>query len=219
MTITSSIAPYAPIDSLPAYQAGRALMRSPRSTACTEAIKLASNESPFGPLPSVAAAIRAATEHINRYPDVSATPLRQALATRHELDIGEVTIGAGSTGVLYQLSRAYLAPGDEVVMHAPSFEAYPIIVTLAQADPVAVPMSDGHTDARGPGRRGDVAHEARARRRSAQPDGYGDRRRPPALARRAARRPVPPRDRPGLRRVPPLAARTSPGCRASGRTC
>ena len=72
--------------------------------------------------------------------------MRQALAQRHGLDGAEVTVGAGSTGILYHLSRGYLAPGDQVVMHTPSFEAYPIIVTLAQADAVAVPMAGGHTD-------------------------------------------------------------------------
>ena len=121
MTITSSIPPYAPIAALPAYQAGRAAADVAAEHGLSQAIKLASNESPFGPLPSVAAAIGAATQRVNRYPDVSATPLRHALAERHGLDVGEVTIGAGSTGILYHLSRAYLAPDDEVVMHTPSF--------------------------------------------------------------------------------------------------
>ena len=71
--------------------------------------------------------------------------MRHALAQRHGLDVGEVTIGAGSTEVLYHLSRAYLAPDDEVVMHTPSFEAYPIIVTLARADAVAVPLDEAAT--------------------------------------------------------------------------
>ena len=61
MTITSSITPYAPIASLPSYQAGRAADVVAAEHGLSQAIKLASNESPFGPLPSVAASIRAAT--------------------------------------------------------------------------------------------------------------------------------------------------------------
>lgn len=146
MTISSSIPPYAPISLLPAYQAGRSADVVAEEHGLAEAIKLASNESPFGPLPSVAGEIIAAIGSVNRYPDVSATPLRAALAERHGLEVAEVTVGAGSTGVLYQLSRAYLAPGEQVVMHTPSFEAYPIIATLAQAEPVTVPLRDGYTD-------------------------------------------------------------------------
>ena len=44
------------------------------------AIKLASNETVFGPLPSVRAAIVTATNVINRYPDNGCVQLKAALA-------------------------------------------------------------------------------------------------------------------------------------------
>jgi histidinol-phosphate aminotransferase len=44
------------------------------------AIKLASNETVQGPLPSVKAAIAAAAETINRYPDNGCVELREHLA-------------------------------------------------------------------------------------------------------------------------------------------
>lgn len=46
------------------------------------AIKLASNETVFGPLPSVRAAIDRATDTVNRYPDNGCVQLKAALA-RH----------------------------------------------------------------------------------------------------------------------------------------
>ena len=44
------------------------------------AIKLASNETVFGPLPSVRAAIERATDGVNRYPDNGCADLKSALA-------------------------------------------------------------------------------------------------------------------------------------------
>jgi len=140
------VAPYAPIAALPAYQAGRSAEAVARQYGLAEAIKLASNESPFGPLPSVAAAIAAGSEHVNRYPDITAGPLRAALSERFGCGDDEVVVGAGSSGVLWQLASAYVAPGDEIVMHTPAFEAYPIIATMSHAEPVMVPMANWGTD-------------------------------------------------------------------------
>lgn len=143
---TRRVEPYAPVDLLPAYQAGRSAEVVAAEYGLAEAIKLASNESPFGPLPSVSAAIAAATSTINRYPDVSAGPLREALAEVHGGTADEIVVGTGSSGVLWQLASAYVAPGDEIVMHAPAFEAYPIIATMSKAQPVEVPLTDWCTD-------------------------------------------------------------------------
>jgi histidinol-phosphate aminotransferase len=142
----TTVAPYAPIAALPAYLAGRTAEAVAREHGLAEAIKLASNESPYGPLPSVAAALAAAAGSVNRYPDVTATPLREAIADQHGCTPAEVVVGAGSSGVLWQLASAYVAPGDEIVMHAPTFEAYPIIATMSRAVAVPVPLADWHTD-------------------------------------------------------------------------
>ena len=54
-----------------------------------------------------------------------------------------LALGPGSVGVLGQLVAATCDPGDEVVFAWRSFEAYPILVTLAGAVPVMVPLADG----------------------------------------------------------------------------
>ena len=46
-------------------------------------VKLASNESPFPPLPEVKAVIDEGLGGLNRYPDGAARSLRDALADRH----------------------------------------------------------------------------------------------------------------------------------------
>ena len=58
---------------LPAYVPGA---RSPVGAA---AFKLSSNENPFPPLPSVMAAIADAAVDVNRYPDMYATELTEAV--------------------------------------------------------------------------------------------------------------------------------------------
>ena len=105
-----------------------------------DAIKLASNENPYGPLPSVAKAIEAGERAVNRYPDHRAATLRAVLADRHRVDADRVAVGCGSVGLLQQLALAYAGPGDAVAFGWRSFEAYPIFAQLSGADAVPVPL-------------------------------------------------------------------------------
>ena len=104
------------------------------------AIKLASNENPFHPLPSVRSAIADAGALLNRYPDHRATELREALASRHGVSIDEVAVGCGSVGLLQQLLLSFVDPGDEVVYAWRSFEAYPIYTSTVGGVSVQVPL-------------------------------------------------------------------------------
>ncbi|MDQ0894026.1 histidinol-phosphate aminotransferase [Agromyces ramosus] len=124
------------IAALPAYRQGR--------PAPADGFKLSSNENPFDPLPSVAAAVSDAASHLNRYPDASALALRERLAARHDVSVDEVLVGAGSVSLLAQLIAAAAGPGDEVVYSWRSFEAYPGLVTVAGATSVTVPNNADH---------------------------------------------------------------------------
>ena len=104
------------------------------------AIKLASNESSYGPLPSAAKAIEDTLGLIHRYPDNAAAELRAALAERLEVESANVTVGTGSVGLLQQLCLAYAGRGDEIVFGEPSFEAYPVLTQLSGATAVPVPL-------------------------------------------------------------------------------
>jgi histidinol-phosphate aminotransferase len=109
-------------------------------------IQLASNESPFGPLPPVADAIAAAGAEINRYPDSTATALTQAIADRHGVPFSHVVVGCGSSGVTQALLAATAERGDEVLYAWRSFEAYPVLVALTGAGEVRVPLCDERHD-------------------------------------------------------------------------
>ncbi|MEM9713763.1 MAG: histidinol-phosphate transaminase, partial [Actinomycetota bacterium] len=121
------------IEALPGYRPGRSAADAAAEHGLAEAVKLASNELPFGPLPSVRAAMIEAAEGVHLYADHRATALRAQLAERHDLEADRVMIGCGSAGILQQLALTYLDPGDEVVYGWPSFEAYPLFVQLAGA--------------------------------------------------------------------------------------
>lgn len=134
--------PRAAIAALPAYTPGRSAEAAEADHGIGDAIKLASNELPFGPLPSVAGAISSGIENVHLYADHGAAPLREALAESLGLDRSRVTVGNGSVGLLQQLCLTYAERGDEVAMCWPSFEAYPVFAMLVEAHQVRVPLRD-----------------------------------------------------------------------------
>jgi histidinol-phosphate aminotransferase len=135
------------VASTPRYAPGRLAEDVASEWGLDAAIKLSSNESPFGPLPGVEDAVAAAIRHSHRYADHLTADLRTALADRHGLDPTCVAVGAGSVAVLQQLFLAYVAPGDHVVVPSPSFIAYPQFVALTGARCTDVPLRDDTIDA------------------------------------------------------------------------
>ena len=130
------------VDSLPAYRPGKAAAQAEVEHGITNAIKLASNETPWAPVPSIAAAIAAAAKGVNRYADHRATKLRAVLAASMGVADSAVTVGCGSAGLLQQLCLSYVDPGDEVVYPWRSFEVYPVFTQLAGGTAVTVPLVD-----------------------------------------------------------------------------
>jgi len=116
------------------------------ANAAGQSFKLASNECPFGPLPSVARAIAAAAAEINWYPDNRAAALTEAIARRYDVPASHIAFGCGSVGVAQQLLAAAAEPGAEVLYAWRSFEAYPILVPLTGAAGVKVPLKDERHD-------------------------------------------------------------------------
>jgi len=128
--------------SLPVYKPGKGAVQAEEEHGITGAIKLASNESPYAPIPAVVKAIREAASTVNRYPDHGAVALRAAIADWLGIDRDRIATGPGSVGLLRQVCMLYLDPGDEAVYPWISFEAYPIFTTEMGATPVRVPLVD-----------------------------------------------------------------------------
>jgi histidinol-phosphate aminotransferase len=104
--------------------------------------KLSSNESPFGPLPSVVTVIAEAAGGINRYPDNGSAALTDAIAARFAVPAAHIAVGCGSVGVAQQLLEAVGEPGADVLYAWRSFEAYPYLSELAGVTSVRVPLRD-----------------------------------------------------------------------------
>jgi histidinol-phosphate aminotransferase len=125
----------ADLDALPTYVPGRAV---------PGAIKLASNEVPYGPLPGVVEAIAEAAANVHRYPDMGVAALRARLADRLGVDVERVATGCGSVALAECLAKATCHDGDEMVYAWRSFEAYPIIAATTGAVSVRVPNRPEH---------------------------------------------------------------------------
>ena len=99
-------------------------------------VKLASNENPFGPSPKALAAYTEAASKLNIYPEGTAKKLREAIAARYGLDASRIICGAGSDEIFFLLTRAFLAPGDEMVTNQHAFGIYEIAAQQSGAKSV-----------------------------------------------------------------------------------
>lgn len=125
------------LEELPAYRQGTV----PKASNGLAPFKLSSNENPYPPLPSVAKAAADALGGIHLYPSISADALAAAVAAHWDVAADNIAFGAGSVEVASQLIHAVTNPGDQVMFAWRSFEAYPILATVAGASPQPVPST------------------------------------------------------------------------------
>ena len=110
-------------------------------------VKLASNETPWGPAQPVLDAIAEVAGSLNRYPDPGGTQLRKRLAERYDTNPERIVLGNGSCDILLGAAQALLEPGAEIVYAWPSFSMYPHLAALTGARAVSVPLTaDGRHD-------------------------------------------------------------------------
>jgi histidinol-phosphate aminotransferase len=139
-------APREDVVTLVPYEPGRPIETVQRELGLERVIKLASNESPWGPFPEALEAMAGAAGDANRYPDGGAYRLKEAIAARHGVSADQVAVGAGVDGIIRALCVAYLNPGDNVVCGWPSFPSYPNFARLMGADAIRVPLAAGIYD-------------------------------------------------------------------------
>ncbi|MES1150476.1 MAG: histidinol-phosphate transaminase, partial [Dongia sp.] len=109
-------------------------------------IHLAQNESPAGPGAAAKAALRAAAENLNRYPEADAATLRQAIAAAEGLDADRIICGSGSMELLALLAQAYLGPEDEIVISQYGYVFFRTLAELVGARFVLAPERAFKTD-------------------------------------------------------------------------
>ncbi|MFE2961331.1 pyridoxal phosphate-dependent aminotransferase [Nocardia tengchongensis] len=111
------------------------------SPLVTAGHRLQLNEIPYGPPPSVQAALSAALASANRYPEFLPRRLPRLIAERLGCAPDHVVVGAGATGVIMHIVQEFGAGGAEVVMATPTFDGFPILTSMAGGRPVAVPLT------------------------------------------------------------------------------
>ena len=133
------------VQGLKPYQPGKPIEELEREYGVSDIIKLASNENPLGPTPTIFADAQSELQDISRYPDDSGFELKQRLATKHGVATNQLTLGNGSCNVLEMLIRAFVEPGDEVVFSQYAFAMYYILSQAADAKMEIVPTVNwGH---------------------------------------------------------------------------
>lgn len=95
-----------------------------RQTGTTIRARVGANESPFGPAPSVIAAMRGAAPEVWKYCDPENFELRAALARHLGVKPENLAIGEGIDGLMNLIVRLYVAPDSTVLT---SLGAYPTL--------------------------------------------------------------------------------------------
>lgn len=119
-----------------------------RASAGTTPIKakLSSNENPLGCSPAARDAFAAGGAALERYPDPTASALREALAAKFGLDAARIIYGTGSDEILHIAVGAFAGVGDEVLYVRFGFAVYDIAARRVGATPVVAPDLDYGTD-------------------------------------------------------------------------
>ncbi len=127
------------------YQPGKPVEELERELGISSAIKLASNENPWGPSPLAVAALRESSDQIGFYPDANGFALKEKLSERLGIDPLQITLGNGSNDVLDLVARAFVEPGDEVIYSQYAFLVYALVTQATGGRAVVVPAVDwGH---------------------------------------------------------------------------
>ena len=106
-----------------------------------KAIRLNSNENPYGPSPKVAEAL-GNFRHYNRYPDPEQRRLRGGLSDYLGVSPDQIVAGNGSDEVIDMLLRMFLGPGENIVVPAPTFGMYAFAAEVCGGKVISVPRDE-----------------------------------------------------------------------------
>ncbi|MDA0767929.1 MAG: histidinol-phosphate transaminase [Verrucomicrobia bacterium] len=126
---------------LVAYEPGKPVEETARELGLdpSQIIKLASNENPFGPSPLAKEAMTKALDEAHIYPDGGAWKLRNAIAEKYGVEMGNVVLGNGSNEIIELMCHCFLRPGAALIAAEHAFVVYKLMATLFGADYVEVP--------------------------------------------------------------------------------
>src|SRR4051812_10648524 len=105
---------------------------------------MASNETPYTPLPEVLEAASKALVGVNRYPDPTNASLRRALGDLHGVASARIAIGTGPGAPPRAAGGARPGPGAGGVSPGPSSSVYPPPAAASAPRAIAGPVDAAH---------------------------------------------------------------------------
>ena len=132
----------------PAIWRGSAYRPFDYGSAAPGLVRLDSNESAFLPDDDEMASLQDELGKLalNRYPDVSGRPLREALARRWKVESDEILLGNGSEEIISILTIAFGGGGRggpaKVLYPDPTFNQYEALARAYGAEPAPVPLGE-----------------------------------------------------------------------------
>ncbi|TGC11169.1 histidinol-phosphate transaminase [Methanolobus halotolerans] len=107
-------------------------------------IKLGSNENVLGPSPKAVETMIACAEKVNIYPSADASELVDAISVYTGFPAENIcAAGPGMDGLLDNLMRLLISPGDEIIIPVPTFSYYEVAARANGALPVHVDLGEG----------------------------------------------------------------------------
>lgn len=147
MTISYKALATTGVQGLTPYQPGKPIDELERELGIKNSVKLASNENPLGPSPSVQNALAGQLSGLHLYPDGSGHQLRQRLAEIHQVSKDSITLGNGSNDVLEMIARGFLTSQHSAVFSEYAFAVYPIVTqAIGARSIVAKALPADHND-------------------------------------------------------------------------
>ncbi len=136
----------AAVRGLKTYQPGTPIEEVQRTLKLSSVIKLASNENALGPSPKAVAALMKSVGTLHHYPEATCPLLRERTAKKLKVDPASLIFGNGSDELIVLALRAFVDPGDEVVVAKPTFLIYELQARACGAQVRVVPMKDFRYD-------------------------------------------------------------------------
>lgn len=113
---------------------------TPDDKRLAKMVRLASNESSWGPSKKAVSAFHATASDLHRYPHGGAPKLTKALAKKFRVAPGQIIVGLGSNEILMLLAQAVLDTKSSAVITDLTFPVYKSVIQVCGARPITVPM-------------------------------------------------------------------------------
>lgn len=106
-------------------------------------VKMDANENPFPWPEGMRKTLFAENILFNRYPDATATELKQALAKYTGIESQGILAGNGSDEIIQMVLSTFGGPGKAVLIHPPTFGMYQAAAQVTGTEVISLPLRDG----------------------------------------------------------------------------